>query len=349
MRSDVRTKQLVLLVVMVVAAAFYLALGANNGSSRSNPRQPSFNTEALAISTSTISTTTTSTTTVSASSTVPPAPSTTLTPSAPEVDQAGVDLAGVDLVGDEPGTATPCTIPAKTMRAGASGDAVVCLQNALIANGYLSGTPSGVYDTPTNAAIVTLQTEKKLFVDGVVGRETGLALNVWPDEQLRVVRTPPPPEGAVDLLGFKLSSVASTGASAPPLPANSGSGRRLVFDRAGQRTWAVNKNGEIIRSWLVSGSLYNNELPGTHKVYSKSAVTTAWNGQAFLEKMVRWLKTDIGAIGFHQIPVRRSDGTVYQTEEELGTRLSGGCQRQAKLDADFLWKFATIGTPVVVT
>jgi lipoprotein-anchoring transpeptidase ErfK/SrfK len=39
---------------------------------------------------------------------------------------------------------------------------------------------------------------------------------------------------------------------------------------------------------------------------------------------------------------------VYQTEEELGTRLSGGCQRQAKLDADFLWDFATIGTPVVV-
>jgi hypothetical protein len=98
----------------------------------------------------------------------------------------------------------------------------------------------------------------------------------------------------------------------------------------------------------VSGSQYNNELAGTHKVYSKSEVTTAWNGKAFLPLMVRWLKTQIGAIGFHQIPVKRSDGSVYQTEEELGTRLSGGCQRQAKEDAEFLWKFATIGTPVVV-
>lgn len=149
-------------------------------------------------------------------------------------------------------------------------------------------------------------------------------------------------------MGFVLSSVASTGADAPALPANSGSGRRLVYERSGQRVWAVDKDGTIIRSWLVSGSRYNNEMPGTHKVYSKSEITTAWNGKAFLKKMVRWMKTDIGAIGFHQIPVHRDDGTVYQTEEELGTRLSGGCQRQAKEDADFLWKFATIGTPVVV-
>ena len=36
------------------------------------------------------------------------------------------------------------------------------------------------------------------------------------------------------------------------------------------------------------------------------------------------------------------------TEAELGTRLSGGCQRQANPDAHFMWAFAAIGTPVVV-
>ena len=344
MRTDVRTKQLVLLVVMVVSAALYLAVGANRGASSSSQAPPSFDTKVSEASTSlaplaevtTVPTTTVTTTTVASASTVPASGVPTTTASE------------IDLVGDDPDSGSSCTIPAKTMRPGASGDAVVCLQRALIAEGYLSGSPSGVYDTPTNAAIVKLQTKKELFVDGLVGRETALALNIWPDEKLLVVRTPPPAKGAVDLLGYRLSSVASAGADAPPLPANSGSGRRLVFERAGQRTWAVNKDGEIIRSWLVSGSRYNNELPGTHKVYSKSTITTAWNGQAFLKKMVRWLKTEIGAIGFHQIPVHRDDGTVYQTEEELGTRLSGGCQRQAKLDADFLWDFATIGTPVVV-
>ena len=56
--------------------------------------------------------------------------------------------------------------------------------------------------------------------------------------------------------------------------------------------------------------------------------------------MIRWLQTDIGAIGFHGIPVHVSDGSDYQTEAELGTRLSGGCQRQANPDAAFLWAFA---------
>lgn len=64
--------------------------------------------------------------------------------------------------------------------------------------------------------------------------------------------------------------------------------------------------------------------------------------------MVRWLKTDIGAIGFHALPRHVEDDSLYQTDDELGTRLSGGCQRQVDLDADFTWDFAQVGTKVVV-
>ena len=64
--------------------------------------------------------------------------------------------------------------------------------------------------------------------------------------------------------------------------------------------------------------------------------------------MIRYQKTDIGAIGFHGIPIHVADGTAYKTEAELGTRLSGGCQRQADPDATFMWAFAQIGTKVVV-
>ena len=151
-------------------------------------------------------------------------------------------------------------------------------------------------------------------------------------------------------MGYTLSSVAVSGddPNMPPLPPNSGSGKRLVYDRAGQRVWAVDKNERVIRSWLVSGSKYGNEVPGVHEVYSRSEASTAWNGKAILPHMVRWLKTHIGNIGFHGIPRHVSDGSRYQTDEELGTRLSGGCQRQADLDADFVWDFAQIGTTVVV-
>ena len=123
----------------------------------------------------------------------------------------------------------------------------------------------------------------------------------------------------------------------------------MVYDRAGQRVWAVDENERIIRSWLVSGSTYANEVPGTHQVYSRSEMSTAWNGKAYLPNMIRWLKTERGAIGFHGIPTKVSTGEVYQTSDELGTRLSGGCQRQHNLDASFLWGFAPVGTPVIVT
>jgi hypothetical protein len=77
-------------------------------------------------------------------------------------------------------------------------------------------------------------------------------------------------------------------------------------------------------------------------------MSSAWNFQAHLPLMIRYQETDIGHIGFHAIPLHVSDGSPYQTEAELGTRLSGGCQRQANLDAAFLWNFAQVGTTVVV-
>ncbi|MFM8389012.1 MAG: L,D-transpeptidase family protein [Actinomycetota bacterium] len=313
--ADLRTKQYLMLAVIMAVGGTWLAIGASSD----DPAEVTV-----------------------AGSSVPFVTTTSVEP------VAGAPTSTVpDLVGDED-VPVDCTIPAKTLRTGDTGIAVVCVQKALIRTKWLEGEPTGTFDAATRKAVVALQTEKTLFVDGEIGRESAIVLGIWPEEKLTVVRTPPPAAGAKDSMGFPLSSVASTGADAPPLPANSGEGRRLVFERAGQRVWAVDKDGTIIRSWLVSGSRYNNELPGTHKVYSKSEITTAWNGKAFLKLMVRWLKTDIGAIGFHQIPVHRDDGTVYQTEEELGTRLSGGCQRQAKEDAEFLWKFAKIGTPVVV-
>ena len=258
------------------------------------------------------------------------------------------EAATEDVVGADPAATEECTIKERSLGGGSSGPDVVCLQEALREAGLYSGNISGVYDNATAASVEKLQTERDLFVDGKVGRETALSLGIWPDEQSMIVRTPPPPPGAVDIYGYPLSTVSTSGPDAPPLPVNSGSGRRVVYDRMGQRVWAVDENDVVIRSWLVSGSKYDNETPGTHVVYSRSDVSTAWNGKAFLPKMVRWLKTDIGNIGFHAIPIRRSDNQPYQTEAELGQRLSGGCQRQANADADFLWDFAQVGTTVVV-
>lgn len=271
--------------------------------------------------------------------------------SAPEVSTVteGIVVAdGEDLVGADPASVEGCTLTERSLGGGSAGSDVVCLQEALREAGYLDSEPTGTYDNSTAAAVKTLQTDRDLYVDGLVGRETALSLGIWPDEQSLVVRTPAPAPGAIDLLGYPLSSVATAGDDAPPLPENSGSGRRVVYSRAGQRVWAVDENETILRSWLVSGSKYNNELPGTHEVYSRSDMSTAWNGKAWLPQMIRWLRTDIGHIGFHAIPLHREDDSPYQTEDELGQRLSGGCQRQANADAAFMWDFAQVGTKVVV-
>lgn len=254
------------------------------------------------------------------------------------------DLDGPDLT-----AADGCLLTVQSIRFGDIGDSVSCLQQALISGGFYSGAVNGTFDQATDTAARALQKERDLFVDGVIGRESAISLGIWPDEASLVVRTDPRPEGSVDLMGYPLSSVAVSGPDAPPLPANSGSGRRIVYDRAGQRVWAINSDDVIVRSYLIAGSKYSNERPGTHQVYSKSEMSTAWNGKAWLPLMVRYLKTDIGAIGFHAIPIHVEDDTPYMTESELGQRLSGGCQRQANRDARFMWDFADVGTTVVVT
>ena len=271
-------------------------------------------------------------------------PATTVAAAAP-VAAFATPTPSVDL--DEP-VAEDCTITAETLSVGDSGVDVKCLQQGLARAGYFSGEVTGTYGQETYDAVETMQEDRKLFVDGVVGRETAISAGVWPDEQSFVIHTPEPPDGATDSWGHPLSSVASTGADAPPVPPDSGSGRRVVYERRGQRAWAIDDDGTVIRSWLVSGSKYGNEQPGFHKVYSRSERSTAWNGQAWLPLMIRYQETHIGHIGFHAIPLHVSDGSAYMTEAELGTRLSGGCQRQANADAAFMWDFAQVGTTVVV-
>ena len=45
----------------------------------------------------------------------------------------------------------------------------------------------------------------------------------------------------------------ATGPSGPPLPPNSGSGRRIVYSNSQQRLWLVEANGVVSHTYLVSG------------------------------------------------------------------------------------------------
>ena len=132
------------------------------------------------------------------------------------------------------------------------------------------------------------------------------------------------------------------------LPVGSGTGKRVVFSQSRQRVWLVDGKDKVVRTYLVSGSVYDNLEPGAFNVYSRSADAWGVDDSGSMKYFVRFTQGDTGAaIGFHDIPVK--DGQLAQTEAQLGTPLSHGCIRQKRSDAIALWKFAPLGTSVIVT
>jgi hypothetical protein len=129
-------------------------------------------------------------------------------------------------------------------------------------------------------------------------------------------------------------------------PADSGSGRRVVFSEDLQRVWLVTADERVRRSYLVSGSVYDNLDPGSYEVYSRSERAWGIDDSGTMRWFVRFTQGDNAAIGFHDIPV--AGGTPVQTRAQLGTPLSHGCIRQKESDARALWAFAPLGTRVVV-
>jgi lipoprotein-anchoring transpeptidase ErfK/SrfK len=142
------------------------------------------------------------------------------------------------------------------------------------------------------------------------------------------------------------SDAAAGRGVAPPLPAGSGQGRRVVFSESEQRVWLVGRGDRVRRTYLVSGSLHDNLDPGTYAVYSRSERAWGIDDSGTMRYFVRFAHGDNAAIGFHDIPV--DEGQKVQTVAELGTPQSHGCIRQRRADAVALWEFAPLGTTVVV-
>lgn len=130
-------------------------------------------------------------------------------------------------------------------------------------------------------------------------------------------------------------------------PKHSGHGRRVVYDMSDQRVWLVGPKDKVRRSYLVSGSVYDNLDPGRYDVYSRSRYAVSFDGLSTMEFFVRFAQGANAAIGFHDIP-EDSAGNNVQTADQLGTPRSHGCVRQRLVDAKAMWRFADLGTRVSV-
>ena len=134
----------------------------------------------------------------------------------------------------------------------------------------------------------------------------------------------------------------------PPVPADTGVGRRIVYCNSCQYVWVIDENDKVIRSYLVSGRQYMPG-PGTYHIFVKQRYTFATNNPTITwEYMVTFTYgPNGGGIGFHEIPWQY--GHPEQTEAELGQFRSGGCVRQKHEDAVWMWEWSQIGDTVVVT
>lgn len=154
---------------------------------------------------------------------------------------------------------------------------------------------------------------------------------------IQVAEPPPPPEAPWDM------------------PAHDTTGRRAVYSKSKQWAWTVEADGTISSANPVSGSrVWNLPTVGVHRVSSRSMHTCSLtNPNLCWRFMVRFASGPEAIagdnIGFHEIPLDRSkDNRPVQTEAQLGRAISAGCVRMATPAAEMMWKWAPLGTTVVV-
>jgi len=217
------------------------------------------------------------------------------------------------------------------VRLGTTGPDALCAEQVLAGIGYQFVGPDDYFEIHAVNSVKAFQAGKGIRPDGVLGGATAALLGIWSGPVPEAAPPPaaPQPQGAFGL------------------PANSGSGRRVVYSRAQQRVWAVEADGTVVKTHAVSGRT-REPYAGTYRVYSRSMYTySTENPLVKWRYMVRFAYGPGGGrIGFHEIPTKY--GVPLQTVAQLGQPLSGGCVRQSTADAIWMWNWAGIGTTVVV-
>ncbi|KDN85167.1 L,D-transpeptidase [Kitasatospora cheerisanensis] len=135
---------------------------------------------------------------------------------------------------------------------------------------------------------------------------------------------------------------ASEKPTAPPLPADSGTGLRVVFSLKDRQVWLVDpkKPDPVLASFKVSpGSALPN--PGAYTVYSRTAAGTGTDGRK-IEHVVRFAQQQGTVFGFSSLV----DENAAAPSVDPKTKTGG--IRASRPDGQALWDFAPNGTRVVV-
>lgn len=144
--------------------------------------------------------------------------------------------------------------------------------------------------------------------------------------------------------GQRLRIPTGSAAVGPAAPAAPGGAKRIVVDLSAQRMY-VYQNGGLLWNWVVSTGLPGRDTAvGHYKVQNKipNAYASTWN-----LRMPYWLGIYwAGSLqnGIHALPIQANGQRLW--EGYLGQRVSFGCVILSTQNAQTLYNWATVGTPV---
>jgi len=122
------------------------------------------------------------------------------------------------------------------------------------------------------------------------------------------------------------------------LPPDSGTGERVVYSLQARRVWLVGANEQVTRSYeVVPGAV--DPLPGEYTVTSRDESVTGSDGVP-VAHVVLFTQVDGVVVGFSAAV----DGSLPEGPPREGT---GGIRERAE-DGEAMWRFAVLGTKVVV-
>ncbi|MFC5721809.1 hypothetical protein ACFP1Z_16680 [Streptomyces gamaensis] len=123
------------------------------------------------------------------------------------------------------------------------------------------------------------------------------------------------------------------------LPADSGTGMRVVYALERRRVWLVTANGDVTRTFEVAPSTVNPPV-GSYKVTSRTPSGPGSDGIP-IEHIVRFHRDAAGVVFGFSAAV---DGS---SPNPTAAKKTGGI-REKPADGRAMWEFAINGTPVVV-
>jgi peptidoglycan hydrolase-like protein with peptidoglycan-binding domain len=135
-----------------------------------------------------------------------------------------------------------------------------------------------------------------------------------------------------------------------PVPAHSGTGRRVVISQAQNWVWLVGRRGRVVaQAGVVDNPAVLHRGTWRTGSYCGRAARVRLNrsGSLWLDDFVRFAPC---GIGFHRIPRRMSTGEQIHPDWYLGTNLAGdshGCIRLSRRMAERVWAFTSGRTTTV--